>query len=69
MNYSEHSYTLVSTGLGKNIDKVFSSRESANKKMYKLIGKNHLTVNEIYDDNHDKTYKCSNNVTFFVQRF
>ena len=68
-NYNKHSYTLVSTGLSKDVDKTFSSRENANKYMYNLMQKNHLRTIEVYDDKHDKTYKCNDRVTFFIQRF
>lgn len=64
----EHLYSLVSVGLKKDIAKVFSSREAANDYMYDVIAKNHLAIKKVYDDKHDKTYKCGNGVAFFIQR-
>lgn len=61
-------YTLASTGLGKNVDKVYYSREEAKAKMYKLCAKYSLTIQEIYDDKHDKTYICNNGVRFYIHR-
>lgn len=66
--FGNNNYSLVCTGLGKTISKEFGTRDRANALMYKLIGKNNLTMIEIYDDHHDKTYKCTKGVTFFINR-
>ena len=66
--YFTHQYTLASTGLGRNVDKVYFSRDAATQKMYKLCKKHNLQIQEVYDDNHDKTYICNNGVRFYIQR-
>lgn len=61
-------YSLVTTGLKKNKGKMFTSRQLANEYMYNLCGKYKLNIVEVYDDKHDKTYICDNNIRFFIQR-
>ena len=70
MNYitQTHLYTLASTGLGVRRVKTFLSREAANHYMYKQVAKHNLTIEEVWNDNHDKTYNCTNNVVFYIQR-
>lgn len=63
-----HTYTVASSGLKHNVDKTFHSREDANEYMYKEIAKNNLSITKVYDDKHDKTYRCGDTVSFFVQR-
>ena len=36
--------------------------------MYKIMAKYHLTLQKVFDDNHDKTYVCDNGVRFYIQR-
>ena len=69
VNYwtNSHSYSLAVTGL-KMKNKVFSTREEANQMMYKIMAKYHLTLQKVFDDNHDKTYVCDNGVRFYIQR-
>lgn len=66
----DHKYCLASYGLGKDKDKeyIFGSRDKAVSKMYKIINKQGLSVKEVYEDNHDKTYKCENGIKFFISR-
>lgn len=64
---SSHNYSLAVTGL-KVKSKVFSTREEANQMMYKIMAKYHLTLQKVFDDNHDKTYVCDNGVRFYIQR-
>lgn len=64
---NSHSYSLAVTGL-KMKNKVFSTREEANQMMYKIMAKYHLTLQKVFDDNHDKTYVCDNGVRFYIQR-
>lgn len=64
---NSHSYSLAVTGL-KMKSKVFSTREEANQMMYKIMAKYHLTLQKVFDDNHDKTYVCDNGVRFYIQR-
>lgn len=63
-----HSYSLATVGLKRDVFKTFSSREAANEYMYRVLAKNHLAIKKVYDDKHDKTYKCGDGVTFFIQR-
>lgn len=64
---THHWYTLAATGI-RFKDKEFSSRQVAEEAMYKFIDKNHLKVNEIYDDKHFKTYICNNGIRFYINR-
>ena len=64
---SNHNYSLAVTGL-KVKSKVFSTREDANQMMYKIMAEYHLTLQKVFDDNHDKTYVCDNGVRFYIQR-
>jgi hypothetical protein len=36
--------------------------------MYKLCNKYNLNIEEVWNDNHDKTYLCNKGVTFYIQR-
>lgn len=63
-----HDYSFAVTGLGKIKSKTFSSRNDANKHMYKLCYKYGLKINEVWNDNHDKTYICNKGVKFYIQR-
>jgi hypothetical protein len=36
--------------------------------MYKLCDKHGLQIEEVWNDNHDKTYICNKGVTFYIQR-
>ena len=63
-----HRYTLASTGLERNIDKIYCSRNEATSKMYSLCNKYGLRVVEVYDDKHEKTYICNNGVRFYIHR-
>ena len=49
-------------------EKRFGSREAANQAMYKYMAKHHITLKEIYDDKHNKTYVCDNGIRFYIQR-
>lgn len=64
----KHVYTLTTVGLKKSYDKTFYSREAANEFMYEVCSKNGIRIVEVYDDKHDKTYKCTKGVKFFIQR-
>ena len=62
-------YTVAVIGLdSRRYNRVFSTREAANEYMYKVCSKHNLTVEEVWDDKHDKTYHCNNGVTFYIQR-
>lgn len=63
-----HNYSFAVIGLSKKYNKVFSTRDAANKYMHKLIAKYGLTVEEVWNDNHDKTYLCNKGVSFYIQR-
>ena len=64
---NSHSYSLAATGL-KVKSKIFATREEANQMMYKIMAQHHLTIQKVFDDNHDKTYVCDNGVRFYIQR-
>lgn len=66
--FTGHQYTVGSTGLKKNCDKTFLSRQTANNYMYRLCKKYDLDIIEVYDDKHSKTYVCNNGIKFFVNR-
>ena len=63
-----HQYTLASTGLKREVDKIYYSRGEATNKMYNLCSKYGLHIVKIYDDKHDKTYICNNGVRFYIHR-
>lgn len=63
-----HNYSFAVIGLGKQRSRVFPTREAANEHMRNLCAKHGLVVEEVWNDNHDKTYICSNGVTFYIQR-
>ena len=63
-----HSYSFAVIGLGKQRHRTFPSREMANEHMHKLIAKHKLVIEEVWNDNHDKTYICNKGVTFYIQR-
>jgi len=62
-----HRYSLASTGL-KFKSREFLTRRDAEREMYKSLKKNHISVVEIYDDKHYKTYRCTNGVNFYISR-
>lgn len=66
--FNHHSYTVAAIGLPQKYSKVFYSRQEANDYMYKVCRKYGITIREIWEDNHDKTYHCTKGVTFFIQR-
>ena len=65
--YFSNTYVLNATGI-KMREKRFGSREAANQAMYKYMAKYHITLKEIYDDKHNKTYVCDNGIRFYIQR-
>lgn len=67
-NGTRHYYTLGATGDIKVKEGMFTSRQAAEEKMYKIIGKHHLCVRKIYDDKHYKTYLCNNGINFYINR-
>lgn len=66
----KHYYTFAVLGLGhdRKFDRTFNTREAANDYMHKLMHKYGIKLIEVWDDKHFKTYKCSNNVRFFINR-
>lgn len=63
-----HVYSLAATGI-KMREQTFEARHLAEKQMYKMIGKMGLRIVKVYDDKHDKTYICNNNVRFYITRW
>ena len=68
LNSNIHAYSFSTTGLNKDYTKRFLTRDDANQFMYKLMNKYNLKLIEIWNDKHDKTYCCSDNVKFYIQR-
>lgn len=62
------NYTLAVIGLSSRYNKAFATREAANQHMYKLCFKHGLQITEVWNDHHDKTYHCTNGVTFYIQK-
>ena len=67
LNVNGHYYTFTATGI-KVREKTFASRYLANQHMYKLMDKYGLHIENVWDDNHDKTYLCNNGVRFYIHR-
>lgn len=66
-----HRYTFTVLGLGKNrkFDRTFSTRQAANSYMYDIMREYGLKLVEVWDDKHCKTYRCSDDVSIFINRF
>jgi hypothetical protein len=64
---AKNHYTFACDGI-KVQEKEFSSRQEANKYMYRVMAKYGLNLVEVYNDKHHKTYICNNNIKFFIQR-
>ena len=67
-DFETNTYSLAVIGLSKKHNRTFSTRNAANEYMYKLCSKYNLSIEEVWDDNHDKTYLCTKGVTFYIQR-
>lgn len=63
----QHRYSFASIGLGEK-DETFTTRPAAERHMYDLCDKHKLSIREVYDDKHDKTYICNKGVSFYIQR-
>ena len=63
-----HKYSLATSGLKKDVSKIFLTRNEANQFMYHLMEEEHLTCVEVYDDKHDKTFIMNNGARFYIQR-
>ena len=66
-NENMHRYTLASTGL-KIKSGEFYSRTAAEHTMHLMMKKYGLHIEDMYDDNHYKTYLCNNGVRFYINR-
>lgn len=62
-----HNYSFAATGI-KVKSKTFTSRDAANRHMYKIMNKYGLKHIETWNDNHDKTYICNEGVKFYIHR-
>lgn len=60
-------YTLAATGI-KFKSKCFPTRESATQAMYNSLAKNKLTIKEVWNDKHFKTYCCDGDIKFYISR-
>lgn len=64
----QHLYSVSTIG-AKVKSKTFTSREEANRYMYKMVEKLGLgQLNEVYDDHHEKTYIYDRGVSFYINR-
>ena len=63
-----HTYSLCSFNAPKNVDKQFSTRETAMSEMYKICNKYGMIITKIYDDKHDKTYFTNTGAEFHINR-
>lgn len=63
-----HTYSVVVTDSNHRYCRSFSSRENAKLKMYALCRKWGVQVVKVWDDNHDKTYICSDGSQFHINR-
>lgn len=68
--YANHIYVLDGVGVKdeKSFKKLYFTRENAEKEMYKLMKKYSVRSVKVYEDKHDKTYKCDNGATFYITR-
>ena len=66
-NNYRHVYTLAVEGLKVHSSR-YASRQSANQAMYELVGKYHLRLVDVWDDNHFKTYIFDNGVRIHINR-
>ena len=63
-----HTYSVALSDSKKHYDKVFATRESATKAMYKQCNKMGVSVVKVWDDNHEKTYICNDGSQFHINR-
>lgn len=63
-----HRYTLAATGTPFRA-MTFCSRPAAEEAMYEAIGRRGLSIREVYDDRHDKTYVCDGGARFYITRW
>lgn len=63
----KHHYTvaILKDGL---ICKQYFSRKAATSYMYDYMSKHRLAMTKVWDDNHDKTYFCTNGYEFHINR-
>ena len=72
VNYgTRHFYSLTVVGAGKTkeSENLYFSRQDAEKNMFKLLRKFNINIVKEYEDKHDRTYVCNNNVCFYIQRY
>lgn len=61
-------YSLTTIGLKKDKEYRFTSRNSAERKMYSIMDKLGLKAVKVYDDTHVKTYTCADGTRFVISR-
>ena len=69
VNNTYYSLSVVGAGKKHDTDCIYNSRQQAEKVMYKMVNKLGTKIVTIYEDHHDKTYICDNNVSFYIQRY
>lgn len=67
LNWGKHRYTLAATGIKFRGGEYFS-RQIAEHDMHRFMGKHGLSIQEVYDDKHYKTYVCQDGIKFYINR-
>lgn len=67
INTRRYSFALVRPGK-RTLQREFYSRHAANQFMYDRCARLNIKIIETWDDNHDKTYICSDGSSFYIQR-
>lgn len=66
-SFSKKVYTLAASGI-KFKSKYYHTRDAATQAMYDSLAKHKLTIKEVWDDKHFKTYCCDNGIKFYISR-
>lgn len=66
-DFGGHTYSLTASGI-KFHDRVYGNRDAAKRDMYEYMSRKGLALQDVYDDNHYKTYICTNGVRFYINR-
>jgi len=63
----KHRYSLASSDQSFG-EQDFLTRSDAKREMNRALKERGISVVEVYDDKHDKTYCCSDGTKFFINR-
>lgn len=68
-NFEPHSYSFCyMNGKRVVVNRVFSTRAEANRKMYDICNKRGFKIIKVYDDKHEKAYYTDNGAEFHINR-